>query len=213
MDDVREQWWARAWSLAPLCLAGVLLLDALLPRTTSYLLFAVGDELAHVLTTGLGLLALAAAARGALPNSFAAGALVAGNLIDADHLPLMLGNDILTEGTPRPYSHSLTFVLALVVLGRLSQGWVAAALMGAAYGLAGHLLRDLGTGSVALLWPVTHHGFDIPYLAYAIVLTIGACAATLLRSRSVPSEETASPARDVGDAVRRSPRRASRPGG
>lgn len=211
MDQVPQEWWRRAWWLAPLCLVGVLLLDALIPRVTSYALFAAGDELAHLLTTAIGVLALAAAARGRLPLAFAVGAVLGGNLIDADHLPLMLGNDILTEGTPRPYSHSLTFVLVLLVLGRLSQRWVAAALYGAAFGLAGHLLRDLGTGSVALFWPVTNHGFEIPYLAYAVVLAMGAGAATVLRRRARP-RETVAPSQDGRDAVRRSPGRTNRPG-
>jgi inner membrane protein len=205
MYELLQGWWRRAWWLAPLCLAGVLLLDALLPRATSFAVFAAGDELAHLLTTGIAVLALAAAGRGRLPVPFAAGALVAGNLIDVDHVPLMLGNDLLTEGTPRPYSHSVTFVLVLLVLGRLVPGRIATGLLGAAYGLAGHLLRDLATGSVALLWPVTDHGFEVPYLAYAVVLTVAACAATTLRWRARP-RGTPVPASDHrGDAVRRSP--------
>src|SRR5579862_829544 len=61
------------------------------------------DETAHLLTMLLILWALprSPAARLAVP------ALIASVAIDADHIPQHLGSTILTQGTPRPYTHSL----------------------------------------------------------------------------------------------------------
>jgi LexA-binding, inner membrane-associated putative hydrolase len=167
---------ARAWWLAPACLAGVFLLDALLSRPVPYAALGVGDELAHLLTTVVIVLTLLVARNGRLGTAFVAGALVAGNLIDLDHLPLMLGHDVLTRGTPRPYSHSLTFLLVLLLLARLCRGRVGAALYGAAVGVGGHLTRDVATAPVALFWPASWRAFEIPYGVYAVVLTGFACA-------------------------------------
>jgi hypothetical protein len=172
--------WRRAWWLAPVCLTGVLLLDTLLPHAPSYALLGAGDEMAHLLTSAIAVLALLTTRRGRVRTAFVAGALIAGNLIDVDHVPMVLGDDFLTEGTPRPYAHSLTFVLVLLVLGQLVRGSVAAALRGAACGVFAHLIRDLGTAPVALFWPVTNRGVDIPYFGYAVVLTAFASAAVVL---------------------------------
>ena len=83
------------------------------------------DETAHFLTM---LFILWALGDQFLVPRIAVPALVATVLIDADHIPGYLGDDFLTAGTPRPYTHSL---LTLAVVR----------------GIAVHLWRDLSESS------------------------------------------------------------------
>jgi hypothetical protein len=131
---------------------------------SSVLLQAPLDWTDHVLTT----LFIVWAARPWFRERWLAPALTASVLIDADHIPGYLGWDILTAGTPRPYTHSLTTIgvlLAIAVLRRRGRHLR----MGAAVGLCSHFWRDLaeprGSG-VSLLWPVTDHVFTIPASVY-----------------------------------------------
>jgi inner membrane protein len=181
--DARYGWLTRAWWLAPVCLVGVFVLEALLSHPVSFVALAVGDELAHLLTSAVAVLALLAVRKGRLGTPFVAGVVVAGNLIDADHVPLVLGSHILTQGTPRPYSHSLTFVAVLFVVAAVSRGRGRSLLLGAACGVGVHLVRDLATAPVGLFWPLLFQGVTIPYAVYAVVLTAGASiAAVALRA-------------------------------
>lgn len=129
------------------------------------------DELGHAAT---GVLILAAL--GPSPRYFALGLLGSSLLIDLDHLPHTLGCDWLTDGTPRPYPHSLaTVALLLVIAGaavcprrkslRLLTG-------GSAVGLLGHFVRDLGEGGggVPLLWPISTISPEIPRGAYVVLM-------------------------------------------
>lgn len=171
--------------LPPLLLLGVVLDDAfLMPRAPSFAVLGLLDEPAHLATSLVLLAAITAMAgwRGARPPAaFAAGLVLAGNLMDVDHVPEVLGSDALTAGTPRPYSHSLLTVVILTAVsltarrsGRRRGSAVAA---GAAVGVAGHLLRDLGTAPVALLWPVSDRGLTIPHSAYLAVLALATVVA------------------------------------
>ena len=66
------------------------------------------DEPAHLATGLVFVLALLTLARSRrAPLSFLAAAVVASVAIDLDHLPGLLGWHGLTQGTPRPYTHSL----------------------------------------------------------------------------------------------------------
>jgi inner membrane protein len=106
-------------------------------------------------------------------------ALVASVVIDVDHVPGELGSHILTTGTSRPYSHSLTTVAVLLVLAAARRDWRAWA-SGAALGVASHLWRDLaepqGSG-VALFWPVSDRTITTPAAVYlgsiAVLAAIG----------------------------------------
>lgn len=125
------------------------------------------DELAHLLTTLLVVWALGRRAR----ERFVVPALLASVLIDVDHVPDRLGIDVLTAGTPRPYTHSLLTIGALLVAALL---WRRRrdVLLGIALGLAIHFWRDLaepGTG-VALLWPFSYHSFSLPHAGYLIAM-------------------------------------------
>ncbi len=65
------------------------------------------DEPAH-LATGMLVVALLLALMRFRPTvAFVAAALVASTAIDVDHIPQYLGWNGLTEGAPRPFTHSL----------------------------------------------------------------------------------------------------------
>jgi len=174
----------RLWWLPPLCWVLVTWLDVRLFKAQSYLLLGVIDEPAHFLTSVILVLAVASLLSifgRRLPTAAVVGVLLGGNLIDADHLPQVLGSEILTVGTPRPYSHSITTVLLLLVLAGLSRlirlapgagGWVPAVLAGAALGVAGHLSRDLGTATVSVFWPLTDRAFGYSHGLYLAALLV-----------------------------------------
>lgn len=154
------------------------------------------DEIAHVLTT---LLVFWALGRGLCRRCSLLPALVASVAIDVDHIPGILGYDFFTEGTPRPYTHSLLTICVVLVGAPL---WRSRRnlLLGIAAGLAIHFVRDLaepGTG-VALLWPVSDHSFSIAHAWYvvlmgAVVLIAGMRA--VIRERSVALARRRSDAR------------------
>lgn len=149
-------------ALALILAADTLLARCACPRPIEALL----DESAHLATAFLTLAALP------LPRTlpFAGGAALGAILIDADHVPMELGRDFLTRGTERPVPHSLPTFGALLLLSRASPAPVRAVLLGAACGFATHLLRDLGTGGVPLLWPLSKRKVQISYGVYAALL-------------------------------------------
>ena len=146
------------------------------------------DETAHFLTALLPLQAVPAAPRARI----AVPALVATVAIDIDHIPQYLGHDFFTVGTPRPYTHSLLTLLALVALGfevrRHRTLFLALAL-----GVTLHFFRDLAEGrngsGVVLLWPLSDHGYSYPHATYlalmACVVVADLCLALVkLRPRA-----------------------------
>jgi membrane-bound metal-dependent hydrolase YbcI (DUF457 family) len=176
--------WGRRHRWLPLgCWLGVLGIDALLRHAPSYFVLGLIDEPGHFLTSVILLLAVATVTTRPLPAPFITATLLAGNLIDLDHLPQSLGTDVLTAGTARPYPHSVTTIVLLLLAARVLSGKVVPILLGVALGVTGHLLRDLGTAPVALLWPLTDRSLWIPHRLYLSVLLILA-AAPLARPRS-----------------------------
>jgi membrane-bound metal-dependent hydrolase YbcI (DUF457 family) len=138
--------------------------------------FGLVDEPAHLATTGLALLALAAIAGQRPAACFACAALAASVAIDLDHLPGYLGWDVLAGGAGRPYPHGLLTVAVLLGSGLAARGRYRLVLLGFAFGLIAHLLRDSATGpGVALLWPLEGRAVAMPYAAY-----VGALVAMLL---------------------------------
>ncbi len=126
------------------------------------------DETAHFLT---GALILAALPR--VPGrQFAVGLLVASVAIDLDHVPALLGYQLITRTTQRPYPHSL---LTLGLLGLAAVAWPARRrlLAGAVVGLAAHFFRDLSESSagVPLLWPWSSHAYTLPHWTYQGAMT------------------------------------------
>ena len=135
------------------------------------------DWPAHLATTLLLALALP---RRLLPEALLLGAFLASLAIDLDHLPLLLGSDLLTGDLVRPYTHALWALLLTVAValalrrGRPGAGVVAT---GVALGLASHFARDLATGpGLNLLWPVVDAVVRVPWLVYLGVL-LGLAAA------------------------------------
>lgn len=167
-----------SWPPGPLLLAGsaalvaIALIDWWLSAAPRGLLArGVTDETAHLLTAIILALALVP---GHLPSRFLASVLIGAVVIDLDHLPLILGSDLLTRDTNRPLTHSLLVViiaLAAVLLLPRRWRWIA---LGIAAGLAAHFWRDLATSTagVPLLWPIDGYGFRLPYGIYFAVLVI-----------------------------------------
>jgi inner membrane protein len=150
------------------------LLHRLDPQT-QFLRFGLVDWIGH-LATGVVLIALLRPS-----GRMALGILAGSVLIDLDHLPHELGTDILTAGTPRPYTHSLLTLLVVLAVARLARSELV---LGGAIGLAGHLGRDLGSGDVVLLWPISKGTESVPFAVYVAVLAALALAA-VLRPRAV----------------------------
>jgi inner membrane protein len=140
------------------------------------------DETAHLMT---GYLVLVALFRGAGP-AFSAGLLGASVLIDADHIPGALGYAFFTNGTPRPYTHSL-LTIALVVAVALLWRRRRALLLGVAVGLTFHFARDMAErpyAGVALGWPLSDHGYTYGHVVYLVsiaALAVIAAARSRLR--------------------------------
>jgi len=170
---VHLPWWAPLTAVVV-----VLAVQPVLGRLdvdTQFALVGVVDWTGHI-ATGVVLIALLTPAR-----RMAAAILVFSVAIDIDHLPLELGSNILMGAdTPRPYTHSLLTLLVVLAAAGVLRSQV---LLGAAIGLAGHFLRDLGTGDgIPLLWPLSDAGASIPFALYVGILT-GLAAVAALRSR------------------------------
>lgn len=157
--------------LAAAFVAAVLLLDFLwsqIEGSTGTIAYALIDEPAHLMTCALALLAIYASGR-QLPWRFVVAALCASVAIDLDHVPDYLGSHLLTGSMPRPYTHSLLFVVILVALAvAVKRRDRKQILFGVAFGVAAHLARDLATGpGVAFLWPAVIAPIKLPYALYA----------------------------------------------
>lgn len=159
---------ARATRLSPptLLLAAVVLVAAdWAYRRAGYSIFPAGvlDEIAHLMTTLLVLWALGQR----VCERFMLPALIASVAIDLDHVPARFGLYWLTEGTPRPYTHSLLTV-ALVVAAGIVWRRRRDVMLGIALGLVLHFVRDLAESDagVSLLWPWSDHAYTISHTGY-----------------------------------------------
>lgn len=164
---------------------GLDLLWASIGASNGSLSFGFVDEPAHLATCGIALLALAVLLDRPPPTAFVVAALVGSVAIDLDHLPGYLGWDGLIGDAPRPYTHGLLSVVALLGLGFLATGRYRTAMLGLAFGVSIHVLRDLATGpGVALGGPFSEAVTGIPYLAYALALVSLSAAAVLAGGRA-----------------------------
>jgi uncharacterized protein YjbJ (UPF0337 family) len=168
---------------------------------------AIADEVGHLATGLLVLLALAPQAT----MAFWAGLLGASVLIDLDHIPDMLGSDWLTRGTPRPYPHSLSTIVVVLVVAALVKGRLRSALFGVALGLAAHFVRDLAEGStgVSLLWPITPAQQRLPLAAYLVLALVLVLIAIARAGRSPSQTILASAPHESGASRERSLYRSS----
>ena len=144
----------------------------------------VFDELAHAATALLCLGLVPARWR----RPILAPALIGSVLIDADHIPQYLfGDDALTVGTPRPYTHALWTIALLLVLALAWRGRRGRAVwLGLAVGISLHFVRDLAEGGgagVSLLWPLGDHVFAYRHSAYLVLMAGVAVVDLLLLAR------------------------------
>lgn len=142
---------------------------------------AMVDEPCH-LATALVVLGAITRVRGTPPNSkFGWAMLACSVLIDIDHLPEEFGSSILTAGTPRPYTHALWVILALIMAMYVARYWSLRAATpaatatvqiaaGAAWGVSAHFLRDVATAAMSLWWPITDAPAEVPYWWYVLAL-------------------------------------------
>jgi hypothetical protein len=149
-------------------------------------------------------------------------ALLGSFLIDLDHIPQFFGAYFLTEGTPRPYTHSLTTPVVLTLVGlALIYGFgrrrAGILVIGFAVGTLLHFFRDLaelpGSG-MALFWPLTKRAYQYAHWLY-LVLIGGLILANLVRLAVDPALREATwlpPARPAGGYPReRAYQRSHRP--
>lgn len=173
-------------------LAVVLVLDllwSLIEGSTGSIAYGLIDEPAHLSTCAIALFAVLALGGRALPPRFVVAALISSVAIDLDHLPGYLGSHLLTGSMPRPYTHSLLLVGALVAVAALARRRdLRQVLLGVAFGVSAHLLRDLATGpGVAFLWPLVVAPIKVPYVLYAATLLAAMIACLPRRSLAAAS--------------------------
>lgn len=129
-----------------------------------YLRHGLGDEVGHLLTAVVCVLAAWALGIGVVLWP----ALLGSTLIDFDHLLLKAGLIPLAHGTGRPVTHSIVPLLVLLACAihfRHSRRlWLSAA-----FGFSTHLWRDASTSPVMMGWPVWRGLVSYPYWVYVIV--------------------------------------------
>jgi inner membrane protein len=157
------------WSIfgAIVSLAIIFLVDYYFKIASPRLItIAILDELAHISTAFLFLIVFKRFVN--LP--FAAGCLAGAVLIDLDRLPELFSTGTLVAQPERPITHSLVSVLGLLLIAVVLSAQFRWVFIGAALGVAMHLLRDLATGGVLLLWPVHSANIELSYAAYAVMI-------------------------------------------
>ena len=186
--------WRAAWQRAvvqvsalQVLLAAVLLLgaDTLYRQVGASIGTGNFDELAHAATALVCLNLLPRRWR----DPILAPALAASVLIDLDHVPQYVFHAyFFTQGTPRPYTHSL---LTVVVCGVIAVAWRRRRVLwvGVVVGLLLHFVRDLAEGGytgVALFWPLSDHSVTYSHRLYlglmaaAVVVNLGLLVRTRL---------------------------------
>ena len=189
----------RLWAV-PILLAGVALAFDAADQRVPFSVLASGalDEVAHLATGALGLLALACFIDP--PGRFYVAGLIASVAIDLDHIPLYLG---LGNPGQRPVTHSLTTVLVIVVAAVLSRRH-RAILAGAATGLLIHFARDIAEGppGVRILWPLQNTawtatsrwflGMIVAFTVVRLVLTTVGIPRTRIRLFQPPAPASSS---------------------
>ncbi len=159
------------------------LLWSLLKGPTGSIAYLLIDEPLHLVTCAVAIISVAALAGSWPAARFVVAALVTSVAIDVDHLPGYLGSHLLAGSLPRPYTHGLLLVAALVALGLASRRREIRELsFGIAFGISAHLLRDLATGpGVPLVWPISGGTVRLPYAVFAGSLALPVLAVSAVR--------------------------------
>ena len=139
------------------------------------------DEIAHVATTALVLLAVRDFTWLRERRADVGVALASTVLIDLDHLRPPTGSSSVFRGG-RPFTHSITTAgVALLGSGVAPTTTWRRRLTSAAAGLALHFGRDVATGrGLKLWWPVSKEPVKVHYGYYAIACS-GAAASAVIR--------------------------------
>ncbi len=164
-----------AWP--PGLLAAVFACDLLRDhRVRSRAVTGVLDEVAHLSTTGLALLALRDRAWLERRRGDVAVALAASVLVDLDHVRLPVGSASVVGGG-RSIAHSVTSVAAALLVSAAAPAPWDRRSSAAAAGLTLHFARDVATGyGLRLWWPVHRGVVKVHYGAYAAACTAAALA-------------------------------------
>ena len=178
MGSVR--WWAY-----PILLAGVALGFDAADRRVPFSLLSSGllDEVAHLATGALGLLALACLID--VPRRFYVAGLIASVAIDLDHIPLYLG--LLGNQDQRPVTHSLATVLVFAGAAVVSRRH-RAVLAGVVTGLVIHFARDIAEGppGVRMLWPLQDTAWTASFWWFLGMIIAFTAARLVLASAGIP---------------------------
>ena len=147
-------------------------------------LWALGilDEIAHLSTA----LIVVAAWPIRIGRPVILVALASAVAVDVDHVLQYVGIDVLTEGTVRPYPHSLTTPLVAFALASALRGTPRRIALGVGAGVLAHLLRDVATGpGIAALWPLSDATVRIPWGFYGATMA-GLSAIAWTAARRLP---------------------------
>lgn len=172
-----------------LCLIGIITIEILEQGVDSLPVHGFLDHVGHLLTATVAALAIRAIR---LPIPVWS-VLLGGVILDLGHVPQMLGVINALEGSTRNGSHSLAIVILLASLGFLDQRR-AHIWLGIAIGATSHLWRDMGTGTVALMWPLTETVYGTLYTRYLAVLV--GVALAMIGSATLLGIQARSQARD-----------------
>ena len=110
---------------------------------------ALADEAAHIAFTVMLLTPYSSR----LSKSFVGGALAGSVALDLDHIPIYVSHS--SAARSRPMTHSLAAVVTALIVALGTGGHTRRIACGASFGLTSHLVRDLLTGGVPLLWPLS----------------------------------------------------------
>ena len=198
---------AKRWVGALLALYAFATDAVISSNNMTFTTLGLSDEVAHLATALVIVGALVRIRRSVPDQRFGWAMLTWAVLIDVDHLPLEFGSSLLTNGTPRPYTHALWTVIALTAAwaiarllavrsGRPRPTAAELTLAGTAWGLAVHFARDLPTGPMSFWWPVSSMPVQVPYWWYVVALAVIIAAGPVRRSQSA-----AEGARDTASGI------------
>jgi inner membrane protein len=173
-------------------LATVFACDLLRDRTVkSRALIGALDEVAHLATTSMVLLATRDPSWLRERRADVRAALASTVLIDMDHIRPPTGSSSVFRGG-RPFTHSLaTVVTALAGSGVAPTNRWKQRLAATATGLALHFGRDVATGrGMMLWWPVSSEAVKVHYCYYAVACVAAAVSAAVRMAQVPPARSS-----------------------
>lgn len=193
MDKLRDSPLLRsatALVLVGACIGAIYAIRELEPRGAELGIHGAFDVTGHLLTALVAAIGVRALR---LPIPVWA-ILVGGVVLDFGHTLNWMGYTNALEGSSRNGSHSLFVVAVLASLGFLDRKR-ANIWLGIAIGATSHLWRDMGTGTVALMWPITQTVYGTLFTRYIAVLA--GMAIAMIGSSALLSVYTGSHPKDA----------------